>query len=135
MVAWYEWYPDYAYDFSGIDFSAGDSVTVTVSADSLTSGTAIIENTTTGKKVSHTFTNQNASLCETNAEWIVEDFEEGNSMVPLANWGSVTFSGASAKTANGTVGPSGAVVIDMEQNGKVLTKTTVTSTSVTVEYI
>lgn len=23
--SWYEWYPDYAYDFSGITFSAGDS--------------------------------------------------------------------------------------------------------------
>ena len=28
--AWYEWYPDYAYDFSGISFSAGDSVKLTV---------------------------------------------------------------------------------------------------------
>lgn len=32
--AWYEWYPDYAHDFSGISFSAGDSVTVTVTAKS-----------------------------------------------------------------------------------------------------
>lgn len=34
--AWYEWYPDYAYDFSGISVSAGDSITVTVVASSKT---------------------------------------------------------------------------------------------------
>lgn len=27
--AWYEWYPDYAYTFSGISISAGDTITVT----------------------------------------------------------------------------------------------------------
>lgn len=34
--AWYEWYPDYSYDFSGITVSAGDSITVTVVATSTT---------------------------------------------------------------------------------------------------
>ncbi|KAI0444929.1 peptidase A4 family-domain-containing protein [Xylaria telfairii] len=28
--AWYEWYPDYAYDFSGFPVSAGDEVKITV---------------------------------------------------------------------------------------------------------
>jgi hypothetical protein len=46
--AWYEWFPDYAYDFSGISFSAGDSVTVTVVAPSKTKGTATIKNNTKG---------------------------------------------------------------------------------------
>lgn len=34
--AWYEWYPDYAYDFSGITIAAGDSITVTVVASGTT---------------------------------------------------------------------------------------------------
>lgn len=38
-AAWYEWYPDYAYDFTGITFAAGDIVKVTVEASSDTSGT------------------------------------------------------------------------------------------------
>jgi len=37
--AWYEWYPDYAYDFSGITFSVGDVVTLTIKATSKTGGT------------------------------------------------------------------------------------------------
>jgi hypothetical protein len=28
--AWYEWYPDYAHDFSGIDISTGDVIKLTV---------------------------------------------------------------------------------------------------------
>lgn len=39
--AWYEWYPDYAYTFSGITISAGDTVTMTVTATSTTAGTAV----------------------------------------------------------------------------------------------
>ena len=133
--AWYEWYPDYAYDFSGITFSAGDSVTVTVTATSKTGGTATITNNSKGKTVSHTFSGQ-PSLCEYNAEWIVEDFEEGSSHVPFANFGTITFTGASATTTSGsTVGPSGSTLIDIEQSSKVLTSVSTTSDSVTVEYV
>lgn len=42
--AWYEWYPDYAYDFSGITIAAGNEIKVTVTATSKTSGTAVVEN-------------------------------------------------------------------------------------------
>ncbi|GAM83865.1 hypothetical protein ANO11243_018550 [Dothideomycetidae sp. 11243] len=116
--AWYEWYPDYAYDFSGIDFSAGDVVTVTVKATSKTGGTATIQNQSSGQKVSHTFRNQRSgSLCETNAEWIVEDFEEGDSLVPLVNFGTVVFTNAYATTSSGTVGVSGAQIVDMSTSG------------------
>ena len=132
-LAWYEWYPDYAYDFSGISFSAGDTVTVTVTATSKTGGTATITNQSTGKTVSHTFSGQ-PSLCQENAEWIVEDFEEGSSLVPLANWGTVTFTGASATTGSGTMSPSGATIINMEQNGRVLTSASASGSSVTVAY-
>ncbi|KAI0750399.1 aspergillopepsin [Fomes fomentarius] len=132
--AWYEWYPDYAYDFSGITFSAGDTVTVTVTASSKTGGTATITNKTKGKTVTHTFSSQ-PSLCEYNAEWIVEDFESGGSLVPFANFGTVTFTGASATTSSGsTVGPSGATLIDIKQSNKVLTSSSVSSNSVTVSY-
>jgi hypothetical protein len=42
--------------------------------------------------VTHTFSGETAgSLCEYNAEWIVEDFEEGSSLVEFADFGTVTF--------------------------------------------
>jgi len=132
--AWYEWYPDYAYDFSGITFSAGDSVTVTVTATSTKAGTAVITNNSKGVTVTKALTST-AALCEKDAEWIVEDFEEGSSLVPLANWGTVTFTNAIATENSGTtVGPSGATLIDLEQNS-ILSSVSVSSTSVTVTYV
>jgi len=129
--AWYEWYPDYAYDFSGITLAAGNTIKVTVTATSLTAGTAVVENVSTGVTVTHTFSNEGSlgSLCETNAEWIVEDYESGSSLVAFADFGAVTFTGASASTSSGTVGTTGATIIDIEQSGKILTSCSVPSSS------
>lgn len=135
-AAWYEWYPEYAYDFTGISISAGDVISISVDASSTNTGTAIVENLSTGQSVSHTFNGgTTGTLCETNAEWIVEDFEENGALVPFANFGSVTFSNAQAIQYGQYVGPSGAQIMDIEQNGQVLTQSSDTSNSVTVQYI
>jgi len=136
--AWYEWYPDYAYDFSGITIAAGNVITVTVTASSKTAGVATIKNVSTGKTVTHSFSNEGSlgSLCETNAEWIVEDFDSGGSQVAFANFGSVTFTGASAVGSAGTVGVTGATIIDIEQNSEILTDVTLpSSSSVKITYV
>ncbi|QSZ32701.1 hypothetical protein DSL72_002280 [Monilinia vaccinii-corymbosi] len=135
--AWYEWYPDYAYDFSGIKISAGDSIKVTVTASSKTTGTAVVKNLTTGKSVTHTFSGGvDGNLCEYNAEWIVEDFEQGGSLVPFANFGSVTFTGASATKSGRTVGLDGSTIIDLRQDSTILTDATVSgSSTLTVNYV
>jgi hypothetical protein len=65
---------------------------VTVTASSKTTGTAVIKNVSTGVTVTHTFTGGvDGSLCEYNAEWIVEDFEDNNALVTFADFGTVTF--------------------------------------------
>ncbi|KAB2569772.1 Aspergillopepsin-2 protein [Lasiodiplodia theobromae] len=126
--AWYEWYPDYAYDFS-LSISAGDVIAMSVTSSSSTRGVAVIENLTTGKSVSKTITSSYA-LCGENAEWIVEDFESGGSLVAFADFGDVLFTGAVAKTnTEGNVGTSGAVLIDIKQNNKVLTSASIPSSS------
>lgn len=108
-----------------------------MTAASKSSGTAVIENVTTGKTVSHTFSSGSTqgSLGEVNAEWIVEDFESGGSLVEFANFGTVTFTGAQATDNGSKVGPSGATLIDIQQNSKVLTSSSVTSNSVKVSYV
>ncbi|KAE8377098.1 peptidase A4 family-domain-containing protein [Aspergillus bertholletiae] len=134
--AWYEWYPDYAYDFSGISFSVGDSVKVTVDASSKSGGTATIENLSTGKTVSHSFSGESANpLCETNAEWILEDFSSGSSLVPFANFGTVTFTDISVTSGGSSSGASGATLIDIKQNGAVLTSSSASDSEVTVQYV
>ncbi|KAJ7184594.1 aspergillopepsin [Mycena filopes] len=133
--AWYEYFPDFAHDFTGITISAGNTIKLTVTASSATAGTATIQNVSTGVTVTKALTST-ARLCFQNAEWIVEDFEEGNSLVPFANFGTVTFTGASATLqSGGTVGPSGSVLIDIEQNNQVLTSVSSSSSGVTVTYV
>ncbi|RFU31375.1 hypothetical protein B7463_g4965, partial [Scytalidium lignicola] len=134
--AWYEWYPDYAYDFN-LEVSSGDTVTVSVSSTSPTAGTAVITNESTGQRVSKALTapESSASLGGQNAEWIVEDFEEGGSLVSLVNFGSVTFTGATASTASTTENASGADIIDIRTGNTVYTSVTDSGNSVTVTYV
>ncbi|KAK0615649.1 peptidase A4 family-domain-containing protein [Bombardia bombarda] len=134
--AWYEWYPDYAYTFSGFSISAGDTITMTATATSTSAGSVTIKNVTKGKTVTHSFSSETNKLCETNAEWIVEDFESNGALVPFANFGTVTFTGASVSTSSGTVGVSGATIIDIQQSSTVLTScSTSGSSSVGCSYV
>ncbi|KAI3320271.1 peptidase A4 family-domain-containing protein [Xylariaceae sp. AK1471] len=112
---WYEWYPDYSYRFSNFKISAGDTITMTVTATGRNSGSVTLDNRTTGQSVSHTFTNEAGNLCQTNAEWIVEDFSQGNSLVPFADFKTVVFTDASV---NGGTGLEKATIYDIKQGNK-----------------
>ncbi|ROV87030.1 hypothetical protein VSDG_10026 [Cytospora chrysosperma] len=132
--AWYEWYPDYAYDFD-LKISAGDTIVMTVTATSESKGSAVIENSTTGKSVTHTFTSTEGDLCQTNAEWIVEDFEEGLSLVPFADFDEVEFTDAYATLSTGsTASPADASILDIRQSGEVLTSCSASGETVTCSY-
>ena len=136
--AWYEWYPDYAHDFSNFAIMAGQVIQVDITATSTTKGTVKLTNVSTGKSVSQTISAPSGSvLCRQNAEWIVEDFESGGSLVALGNFGTVVFTAASAGlSTGGTEGLSSATVIDLKQGSTVHTDVTINSGSqVTVKYI
>lgn len=75
-----------------------------------------------------------------NAEWIVEDFELGDGMVPFANFGTITLTNAVAvanafDTDSIQTGLASAQIWDIHQNGQVRTSTTVSSSEVTVRYV
>ncbi|KAJ5615883.1 hypothetical protein N7537_000997 [Penicillium hordei] len=135
--AWYEWYPDFTYDFSDFQISTGDVIKLTVTATSKNSGSAVVDNVTTGKSVTHKFAgvDHDGDLCETNAEWIVEDFMTGGKLVPLTDFGTVTFSKAEAISGGKTVGPSGATLFNIKKTQGVLTKSSITRDSVTVSRV
>lgn len=109
---------------------------MTVEATSTSKGTATIENVTTGKTVDHTFTSSEGDLCEYDAEWIVEDFEEGVSLVPFADFDSVTFTDAYATKSTGATVDAGtdATIIDIRQSGTVYTSCSASGTTVTCDY-
>ncbi|KAF8861794.1 hypothetical protein BDZ45DRAFT_703286 [Acephala macrosclerotiorum] len=126
--AWYEWYPDYAYDFD-LTISAGDVIAMYVNATTTTSGSATIENLTTGQTVTKDLTSTSA-LGGENAEWIVEDFEEGDSLIAFADFGSVTFTECVAATSSSSEGVDSAQVMDIENtDDEVLTSVTKISDS------
>ncbi len=133
-LAWYEWYPAYAYNFNGISINAGDSIQLTVNAYTTTTGLATIDNLTTGQSVSQHLSSSFA-LCEQDAEWIVEDYEEGGSLVPICDFGNIQFTDAYATTANGTrIYPPNGIIVEIEQNGKVYTSVSAGSESVYISY-
>lgn len=139
-LAWYEWFPDVSYYFSDIIINAGDTIRLTVTADSSTSGEAVLENLSNGQTVSQYITSTYA-LCGQGAEWIVEDYlqDVGNgtySLVPLCDFGTVTFSNASAQTSSGsTLSPQSANIMDIQQDGPVLTSTKQDSNVLSISYI
>jgi len=119
-TAWYEWFPDYSYDFT-LAIKAGDIIKATVRAPTTTTGIATIENLTTGKSASMSLKSTTA-LAGLNAEWIVEDYQAGSDLVAFANFGHITFSNCVAATAKSREGVSSYTVLDIEDDaGAVLT--------------
>jgi hypothetical protein len=106
-----------------------------VNVTTTTSGSATIENLTTGKIVTKSLTSTSA-LGGENAEWIVEDFEEGDSLIAFADFGKVTFTDCVAATSQSSKGVSAATIMDIENTSdEVLTDTSVVdASSFTVSY-
>ncbi|KAJ5632007.1 hypothetical protein N7490_008346 [Penicillium lividum] len=134
--AWYEWYPSSAENFD-LDLAQGDVIVARVESFSPSSGVAIIENQSTGQTVTKSLDAPSASatLGGQNAEWIVEDFNLGSSMVPLVNFGKIPFTGAQAKAGGQSYGVNDGDILDIQQNGKVLATVNIASDSeFTVSY-
>ena len=124
-------------------------ISMYVNATTTTSGSATIENLTTGKTVGFLSTTlilpplprsdnrqvtksltSTSALGGENAEWIVEDFEEGSSLIAFANFGNVTFTDCVAATSESSEGVSTATIMDIENtSNEVLTDTNVISDS------
>lgn len=138
--AWFEWFPNFATDFTGIPISAGHVISLTVTSTSSSAGTAVIENVSTGVTVTKALTapDTSAHLQGQNAEWIVEDFEEGDSLVPFADFGTVVFSDASAKTSSGatvTLADADPIILVSESDEALTTVSFPSTSEVEVTYV
>src|SRR5262249_12821563 len=101
--AWYEMYPSLPVTIS-MTINPGNSITASVDADSSGNFTLSLTNTTTGAKFS---TQQSLpGAARSSAEWIQEAPSSFFGVLPLANFGTMSFSSASA-TINGTSGSIG----------------------------
>lgn len=104
--AWYQWYPSPSTTFPDFKLGAGDTVAVRVYSLSPSSGVAVVENKSTGQRVSqdvHAPDDGKASITGQNAEWILEDFQYGGHAVALVDFSPVDFMKCEAKTEDGEV--------------------------------
>jgi hypothetical protein len=130
--AWYEWYPNPAIDFPNFSIGSGNVISVSITSSSDSEGSVVLENLSTGQSITQSASapSSGAVLAGQNAEWIVEDYDEGGSQVAFADFGTVLFTNAAAGTSSQTVDTSGATIIELENsNGQVLTDVTVPSPS------
>jgi len=120
---WYEMYPAGSVTISSVTIKAGDTITASVTYSGGVYALSI-KDVTTGKSFS---INETASENRSSAEWIVEAPSE-NSVLPLANFGTVTFTNASATISGktGSISTWTSTAIDMESSSGVLEATTST---------
>ena len=115
---------------------------MSVVATSLNSGSATLENLSTGQQVTEQFTDITAgSLCGSTVEFIIEDFEECSSSgdcepVPFASFSpAVTFSDVSAVTNGNTVDLTGAEMTEVIVNNEDLTSCSASGSTLTCSYV
>jgi hypothetical protein len=100
--AWYEMYPAGSVNLS-MTISPGDHMSASVTYTGASQFALSITNVTTGSSFVTTQTSSEAQL--SSAEWIQEAPSSFAGVLPLANFGTINFSGANA-TVDGATGPA-----------------------------
>jgi hypothetical protein len=101
--AWYEMYPKASVTISSITINPGDTVSASVNYVKTSNGKATFTLTLTDGSKSYSTTQTIANPSRSSAEWVVEAPSYVN-VLPLANFGAVTFTNAQA-TISGQSGP------------------------------
>lgn len=108
QFSWYEMYPAAPVYFSNT-LTAGDTIVSRVTSTSTGAFTLYLADTTRGW--SHTINQTNSSLARSSAEVIAEAPSSSSGVLPLANFGTVTFN--SCDVNGGTLAASGPTAITM----------------------
>ncbi|KAJ4472721.1 peptidase A4 family-domain-containing protein [Lentinula lateritia] len=136
--AWYVFSPSlikihFATDIDADDFpiSAGDVITVNIEATSSSEGTVNLINESSGVGFTINLTSPTKLACDKELIIITP-----SGLVPLVNWGTVTFFNASALTsANKKLGVEAATVFEIEQFNDIFTSVIVNSdSSLSISY-
>jgi ketosteroid isomerase-like protein len=90
--AWIELLPASSRPVS-LSVSAGDSVTVTITQNAVVDWTIALKNNTTGQRYSTAVTYRSSN---SSAEWVQEAPSAGRGVIPLDDFGTLSFSGATA---------------------------------------
>ncbi|KAF7292043.1 Acid proteinase A [Mycena indigotica] len=119
-IAWSEMLPA-ALRQVNLAVSTGDHITTNVTQTGATSGSITIQNTSKGTTLVGTVSG-GTRLSSTSAEWILEDFESGSSLVAFAGFPTSTFTGSAIRSGT-SVSPATATLIDIVQNSELCSAT------------
>ncbi|KAJ6518401.1 concanavalin A-like lectin/glucanase domain-containing protein [Mycena vulgaris] len=125
-IAWTEMLPAALRQVS-LTVNTGDSITTNVTMTSATSGTVTIR--TPRASIVGTVSG-GTRVSGTSAEWILEDFLSGGSLIAFAAFPTSSFTGSAVRSGT-SVTPSGATLIDLVQNSE-LCSATLSGTTVSV---
>ncbi|EHK46830.1 hypothetical protein TRIATDRAFT_306570 [Trichoderma atroviride IMI 206040] len=120
---WFEWVPLSAPMFKSLEVSEGDDIRMTINAYGPSSGSAILDNLSTGQS------------------WIVEDYNNsgGNDtgIVASPDYGTITIRDASAQGSTGKVTPEGGELIELfdTRTSTVLSRCSVENEEVVCMYV
>ncbi|KAL1843845.1 hypothetical protein VTJ49DRAFT_7196 [Mycothermus thermophilus] len=119
--AWWEWYPEAAFSIDSLRVKPGEWLSVDITASSPTSGIIVIHNLDRGTSITLHITN-GPKLCRLDAEWIVEDFYDGDQQVNFGKFTDMWFVDVAAKTVSGkNIGIDGAAMVHLlDDSGKTL---------------
>ena len=92
---------------------------MTVEATSTNSGSATLDNLTTGKKVTTPFKNMAHPLCLSDAEWIIEF---GGGATTFADFGTWDIADTSASGSSGQTTAQGGQILNVEIDNQYKTK-------------
>jgi hypothetical protein len=115
--AFYELLPDSSITIPDVTISAGDSVSASLVNNGSDQWTIILKDSTNGQSYSTTV---NYASSENSAEWIEEDPSDGESQIPLDDFGTVSFTNGSS-IDNGTsasISASGASAVTMDNESE-----------------
>ncbi|KAJ4417076.1 hypothetical protein N0V85_002012 [Neurospora sp. IMI 360204] len=113
---WWEWWPSAAYSIPSIPTAPGDWMAVNITITSPTSAVIKIVNTQRGYTMSINATT-GATLCRTDAAWIVEDYYDGAGGINMASFNDVWFEYTAATTVGGTkLGVDGGIFWNMQNS-------------------
>ncbi|KAK1239797.1 hypothetical protein MKX08_007239 [Trichoderma sp. CBMAI-0020] len=144
-IGWFEWVPLSAPVFKTFGVSEGDDIRMIINANGPSSGSAILDNLSTGQSVSHIFTSAeaplDAPLCQKSIEWIVEDYNNsgGNDtgIVASPDYGTITIRDALAQGSTGEVTPEGGELIELfdTRTSTVLSQCSIENEEVVCKYV
>jgi len=137
--AWYEMYPSYSVSVTTLSIKPGDKIDASVIYTGSDQFSLVITNTTSSSTFSTVQTLKDAK--RSSAEWIVEAPSSKTGVLPLADFGKVTVTSASASTGSkGTTGPidsgswQNASILMVSHGSTLATTSSVTDTTSTSSF-